>query len=233
MASLKHFNFPLTETADEDGVLAWGGDVQPERLKVAYRMGIFPWYSGRVPVWYAPNPRFVLFPDELKIAKSLRPILNQRKFEVKFNQNFEAVLENCKTIEREGQKGTWITRPLYKSLVQLHKEKIAVSVESFQNGELVGGLFGELYGDCFFGESMFSKASNASKVAFVTLVFNLKKIGVQIIDCQVYTEYLHSFGARMISRNEFESYLDVHFEKENKTAFLEKNWQQVKAANWL
>lgn len=225
MTSIKKFNFPLTETADEDGVLTWGGDVLPERLKVAYRMGIFPWYSGILPVWYAPNPRFVLFPDELKIAKSLRPILNQRKFEVKFNQNFETVLENCKTIERVGQDGTWITRPLYNSLLQLHKEKIAVSVETYHNGTLVGGLFGELYGECFFGESMFSKVSNASKVAFVTLVHNLKKVGVQIIDCQVYTEYLHSFGARMISRKAFENYLDLYFEKENKTEFLEKNWE--------
>jgi leucyl/phenylalanyl-tRNA--protein transferase len=227
----KKLVFPPVQLADRYGRLAYGGDVSPERLRLAYRSGIFPWYSGDVPIWYCPDPRFVLFPEELIFAKSLRPVLRKQKFVVRFNTDFENVLKNCQSTYRPGQDGeTWITDELFESLLILNKTGIAVSVETYENGQLVGGLFGEIFGEIFFGESMFAHVSNASKVAFVTLVQNLQEAGIKIIDCQVHTEYLESFGARMISRKMFSNYLDAHFEKPSLLGRIAQNWHAYRFA---
>lgn len=220
-------DFPDPKRADDEGLLAYGGDLKTERLKAAYRLGIFPWYSEDQPIlWWSPNPRFVMRPSDLKVAKSLRPFLRKEAFEVRFNTNFEQVLLNCQNVSRSGQAGTWITDELIDALQILHQENIAISVETYQNGELVGGLFGELYGGIFFGESMFSLVSNASKIAYTTLVQNLQRADIKLIDCQVHTPYLESLGATMISRVDFMAILDVHFEDESKFETIKNNWQK-------
>ena len=202
--SENHIQFPSLDNVTEEGILALGGDLSPERLLHAYKNGIFPWYSTDEPIiWYCPNPRMVLFFDQLKISKSMRKILNQNVFKVTFNRAFEEVIFNCKTTDRGDGLGTWITDDMKKAYVNLHKLGIAKSVEVWQNNKLVGGLYGIDLGHVFCGESMFSIVSNASKVAFISLAQKLEKENYQLIDCQVYNDHLASLGAEEIYRDDF------------------------------
>ena len=204
----KDLIFPPVQLANEDGLLAVGGDLSLERLLLAYKSGIFPWYNPGEPIiWYSPNKRMVLFPKDLKVSKSMQQLIKKNKFKVTFNQNFEAVISNCKTIEREGQGGTWITDEMQEAYINLFKQGIAKSVEVWLEGELVGGLYGVDLGTVFCGESMFSKVSNTSKLAFIYLVKKLEKENYKLIDCQVYNPHLESLGAGEISREEFLKYL--------------------------
>ncbi|MBG6110591.1 leucyl/phenylalanyl-tRNA--protein transferase [Flavobacterium sp. CG_9.10] len=196
--------FPAVSQANRDGILAIGGDLSPERLLLAYKSGIFPWFEEGEPIlWWSPNPRMVLFLDELVVSKSMRNILNRNMFTVTFNQNFREVISNCQDIKRDGQNGTWITNEMIEAYCRLHELLIAKSVAVWQNGELVGGLYGIDLGHVFCGESMFSKVSNASKVAFIALANQLKKDNYKLLDCQVYNPHLQSLGCREIKRDDF------------------------------
>ena len=196
--------FPAVETASPEGILAFGGDLSQERLLLAYRSGIFPWFEAGEPIlWWSPNPRMVLFLDELKVSKSMRNILNRAIFKVTFNQDFKAVISNCQNVKRDGQNGTWITNEMIEAYCKLHELGVAKSVEVWKDDKLVGGLYGIDLGHVFCGESMFSLESNASKVAFVSLVNQLKSEKYQILDCQVYNEHLESLGCREINRDDF------------------------------
>ncbi len=196
--------FPDVTLADEHGILALGGDLSPERLLLAYQSGIFPWYSQDEPIiWWSPDPRFVLYPTEIKISKSMRQLLKKQLFEVSFDQNFAEVIRQCSKIKREGQYGTWITEEMQAAYTTLHKLGYAHSVEVWKEGQLVGGLYGVSLGKCFFGESMFSYESNASKTGFITLVQKLITQDFKLIDCQVHTKHLESLGAVHISREKF------------------------------
>jgi len=196
--------FPPVSEANDDGILAIGGDLSPKRLLLAYQSGIFPWFEDDEPIiWWSPNPRMVLFLDELVVSKSMRNILNRNIFKVTFNQNFRAVISNCQKIKRNGQNGTWITNDMIEGYCKLNELGIAKSVEVWQNDELVGGLYGIDLGHIFCGESMFSKVSNASKVAFIALVDQLKANNYKLLDCQVYNEHLESLGCREIDRIDF------------------------------
>jgi len=200
----KELYFPPVDKAIDEGLLAYGGDLSTERLLLAYRSGIFPWFEDDQPIlWWSPNPRMVLFPDELAVSKSMRNILNRNIFKVTFNQNFREVISNCKQIKRDGQAGTWITNEMVEAYCKLHEMGIAKSVEVWQDGILVGGLYGIDMKHIFCGESMFSKISNASKVAFIALVGQLKADNYQLLDCQVYNEHLESLGCREIDRTDF------------------------------
>ncbi len=202
--------FPNPDEALEDGLLAIGGNINIERILLAYRNGIFPWYNDDVPLWWHPNPRFVLFPTELKVSKSMKQLLAKNTFSFKINVSFNNVIIHCKNINRNEQDGTWINDEFVEVYNKLHKLGFAYSAETWQNNKLIGGLYGIKIGNIFFGESMFSLKSNASKFAFINFVDFLKKEGVVIIDCQVYTEHLESLGARMIVRNEFMKILQNH-----------------------
>ena len=202
--------FPPVSEADEDGLLAIGGDLSIERILFAYKNGIFPWYDGDVPLWWSPNPRFILLPDELKVSKSMRALLKKNAFEFTINKAFEKVITACKQIERKDQDGTWINDDIINSYTNLHKSGFAHSAEVWFDDELVGGLYGIRMGNIFFGESKFSNKSNASKYAFIKFVQHLKEEGVVMIDCQVYTEHLESLGARMIDRDLFLEILHKH-----------------------
>lgn len=204
----KDLYFPPVHLAEPDGLLAIGGDLSRERLLLAYRSGIFPWYEGEHILWWCPHPRFVLFPGELKISKSMQQLLKRNAFTFTVNKAFSEVIDACKSIKRHGQDGTWITPAVEEAYTDLHKQGYAHSAEAWLDGELVGGLYGIRMGKVFFGESMFSKASNASKYAFISYVQLLKSQGVELIDCQVHTEHLASLGARMIDRNDFINLLD-------------------------
>ncbi|HOT45610.1 MAG TPA: leucyl/phenylalanyl-tRNA--protein transferase [Spirochaetota bacterium] len=198
--------FPPVRLAEESGILAVGGDLSPERLIEAYRRGIFPWYSEGDPIiWWSPDPRFVLFPDDLYVSKTMRQVLRRNVFRVTCDNDFRGVIEGCREPRRREQ-GTWITEEMLEAYVRLHELGIAHSVEAWQGDELAGGLYGLSLGKCFFGESMFARADNASKAAFITLVRKLTELGFVIIDCQVYTAHLESLGAVHIDREE---YLDV------------------------
>jgi leucyl/phenylalanyl-tRNA--protein transferase len=200
--------FPPVNLANKDGLLAVGGDLSAERLLLAYKCGIFPWYSEGEPIiWYSPNPRMVLFPKNLKISKSMKQIIRKNQFRVTFNQNFSEVISNCKNSYRKGQGGTWITDEMEQAYFNLHQLGVAKSVEVWEGNELVGGLYGIDLGHVFCGESMFSKVSNASKFAFVYLVQKLEKEHYKLIDCQVYNAHLASLGADEISRETFLTYL--------------------------
>lgn len=202
--------FPSTTLADTNGLLAIGGDLSVDRLLEAYHNGIFPWYDEDQPIlWYSPDPRMVLFPSELRVSKSMRQLIRKNKFEVTFNKDFESVVQHCATIKRSEQEGTWITNDMQKAYKKLHELGYAISVEVWQESVLVGGLYGILLRDkkVFCGESMFSKTSNASKYGFITLVEWLIPKGIQLIDCQVYTDHLASLGAREITRAAFIKYL--------------------------
>lgn len=201
--------FPPVSEANYDGILAIGGDLSTERLQLAYRNGIFPWFNEGEPiVWWSPNPRMVLFLEELIVSKSMRNILNRNSFKVTFNQNFRDVISNCQKIKRDGQNGTWISNNMIEAYCKLHEMGFAKSVEVWENDELVGGLYGVDLGHVFCGESMFSKVSNASKVAFIALVTQLKNENYKLLDCQVYNPHLESLGCREIDREEFMSILE-------------------------
>jgi leucyl/phenylalanyl-tRNA--protein transferase len=195
--------FPPVDQAEPDGLLAVGGDLSVERLLLAYRQGIFPWYEGRHILWWSPDPRFVLFPDELKESKSMKQLAKKNAFDFRVDTAFSEVITNCKTVARRGQESTWITDEVRAAYIRLHKAGHAHSAEAWRDGQLVGGLYGIRMGRAFFGESMFSKESNASKFAFIQYVQRLSGEGVELVDCQVYTEHLESLGARMIPRSEF------------------------------
>ncbi|MEO7923828.1 MAG: leucyl/phenylalanyl-tRNA--protein transferase [Chitinophagaceae bacterium] len=199
----KELLFPPVQLAEPDGLLAMGGDLSPERLLLAYRNGIFPWYDGDIILWWCPHPRFVLFPSELKVGRSIKPLLTRNEFEFTVNKDFKAVIHHCKQTKRQGQEGTWITDEVEKAYCRLHEMGFAHSAEVWKNGELAGGLYGIRLGKVFFGESMFSKISNASRYAFIKYVALLKGEKVELVDCQVYTEYLESMGAQMIPREDF------------------------------
>ena len=206
--------FPPTEEAEDDGLLAVGGDLSKERLLAAYRQGIFPWYEVGQPIlWWSPNPRLVLFPEELKISRSLRKALRKHEFEIRFDSSFENVIKACADVRTEKGKGTWIIPEMQKAYTELHQEGYAHSVESWLNGELVGGLYGISLGQCFFGESMFSTISDSSKAALVALAEFSKQVGIKIIDCQISTKHLLSLGAREIDRQSFLRKLNQYLEK--------------------
>ena len=192
--------FPDPALAEPDGLLAVGGDLSVERLLLAYQHGIFPWYNDDTPIlWYAPHERFVLFPSELKVSKTMRQLLRAGKFTVTVDQSFADVIEACSQVPRPGQDGTWITADMKAAYVALHQQGHAHSVEVWHGNELAGGLYGVQVGSVFCGESMFSKVNNASKVALA----HLCGMGFSLVDCQVYTEHLASMGARMIGRTEY------------------------------
>ncbi len=196
--------FPSVNETTSEGILAVGGDLSSERLLLAYKSGIFPWFNPGEPIlWWAPSSRMVLFFEDLIISKSMRNILNRNVFKVTFNQDFKAVISNCRSIKRDGQNGTWISDEMIEAYCNLHKLGIAKSVEVWQNEELVGGLYGVDLGNVFCGESMFSKVSNASKVAFISLANKLKNDNYKVLDCQVYNEHLESLGCKEIDREDF------------------------------
>jgi leucyl/phenylalanyl-tRNA--protein transferase len=197
----EHLLFPDPELAEPDGLLAIGGDLSIERLILAYDSGIFPWYSDDTPIlWYSPHDRFVLFPDELNISSSMQRVINSHRFKVTFDTCFTAVIEACSAVERKDQDGTWITEDMKQAYIALHQKGNAHSIEVWQGDELVGGMYGVAVGDVFCGESMFSKVSNASKIALITLIKTGK---YKLLDCQVHTDHVESMGARMISRKEY------------------------------
>jgi len=206
--------FPSVQNALADGLLAIGGDLTKERMLLAYRSGIFPWFSEEDPIlWWAPDPRFVLFPEYLKISKSMKQLFNKNAFEVSLDRDFSSVLANCANIKRYGQKGTWITPDMIDAYQTLFDEGWAHSVEVWKGDDLVGGLFGVAIGKMFFGESMFSKVSNASKYGFIELVQWLEKNGFDLIDCQLHTAHLGSLGAVHISRDEYMQQIEDSIDK--------------------
>lgn len=198
--------FPDIQEADQEGLLAIGGDLSLERLVLAYKSGIFPWFNAdEVILWWSPNPRFVLYPTDLKVSKSMRQCLKNCDFEITINKDFKSVITECSKAKRNGQAGTWITKNMINAYCKLHEHGFAKSVEVWKNRQLVGGFYGvDLNNGVFCGESMFAKKSNASKAAFITFIQNTD---YKLIDCQVYTSHLESLGARDISRSEFMEYL--------------------------
>lgn len=200
------FVFPPVHLAEPDGLLAIGGDLSPERLLAAYRAGIFPWYENPPILWWCPNPRFVLFPEELKLSKSLKPLLNRNAFSFTINKDFKQVIDQCKTVPRAGQQSTWITDEIKAAYLNLHETGYAHSAEVWQDGRLAGGLYGVKIGKVFFGESMFSRVSNASRYALAKYITS-QKDEIRLIDCQIFTYYLASMGARMIDGGDFNTYL--------------------------
>lgn len=200
----KELYFPPAGYASPEGILAIGGDLSADRLLLAYRNGIFPWFEDDEPIlWWCPPERMVLFLEELKVSKSMRNVLNRGIFHVTWNTAFEEVIALCRDIKRDGQRGTWITTEMTEAYCRLHKLGYAQSVEVWQGGELVGGLYGVDLGHVFCGESMFSLVPNASKVAFIALARHLKEKEYKLLDCQVHNNHLETLGAREIPRAEF------------------------------
>ena len=196
--------FPDPALAEPDGLLAVGGDLSCERLLLAYASGIFPWFSDDLPIlWHSPDPRTVLLPDALRVSRSLAKTLRQERFEVRLDTAFDRVIARCAEVKRPEGDGTWITSDMQAAYGSLHEEGYAHSVESYRDGELVGGLYGVSLGHAFFGESMFADAPDASKVAFVRLVRQLSEWGFDLIDCQVHTHHLERFGAEAWPRDRF------------------------------
>lgn len=206
----KELFFPPVSKTHSSGIIGVGGDLSTERLVLAYRSGIFPWFEDGEPItWWSPNPRMVLFLDELVVSKSMRNVLNRNLFTITFNRNFREVISNCQKVMRNGQMGTWITDEMIEAYCRLHEMGIAKSVEVWQDNELVGGLYGVDLGNVFCGESMFSLVSNASKMAFIALANKLKAEKYQLLDCQVYNPHLESLGCREIKRTAFMEILDT------------------------
>jgi leucyl/phenylalanyl-tRNA--protein transferase len=200
----KQIWLPRPEDALEDGLLAIGGDLMPERLLLAYRNGIFPWYNEGDPImWWSPDPRFVLYPEKLKVSHSMKAVLKKGTFEYRFNTAFTEVFQGCASVRRTYSAGTWISNEMIAAYEKLHELGYAFSAEAWQDGQLAGGLYGVRIRKIFFGESMFSRVSNASKAAFIHLVRDLQADGVKLIDCQMYTPHLDSLGAESISREAF------------------------------
>jgi leucyl/phenylalanyl-tRNA--protein transferase len=196
--------FPDVEKANKEGLLAVGGDLSPERLLLAYKNGIFPWFNEEsLILWWSPDPRMVLFPEQIKVSKSMRKVLRDQTFGLTQNTCFERVMEYCATVKREQQEGTWITKEMRDAYLSLHDRGIAKSYEVWEDDTLVGGLYGVDLGTIFCGESMFSLKTNASKFAFIKLAEDLKERNYQLIDCQLYTDHLASLGAEEIPRKEF------------------------------
>ena len=213
--------FPPPDLASREGLLAVGGDLSQERLIQAYSMGIFPWFSETDPIlWWSPDPRLVLYPDELRVSRSLQKTINQSLFQITMDQAFERVINACARVRRKHGEGTWIVPAMISAYCRLHANGYAHSVEAWQNDALVGGLYGVSLGKCFFGESMFTHVTNASKVAFVALVKHLKALSFDLIDCQVTTGHLISFGAREIPRDVFLNQLRKTLERPS----LKGNW---------
>jgi len=205
--------FPSVQNA-ENGLLAVGGDLRPERLILAYSLGIFPWYSEGQPIlWHSPDPRMVLRAEDLRVSRSLQKTLRKRPYRITLDQAFPKVVECCARVPRPGQRGTWITRGMKKAYTELHRRGVAHSVEAWSGDALVGGLYGVSLGAVFFGESMFAKKPDASKVAFVTLVEHLHRSGICLIDCQVYTQHLARFGAAEWPRRSYLAALRRAIEK--------------------
>lgn len=201
--------FPDPKYAPKEGLLAAGGDLSPQRLLLAYHYGIFPWYNEGEPIlWWSPDPRFVLYPKAIKISKSMRKVLRNGGFELRFDTAFEEVLNNCAATKRAGQEGTWLIPEMQAAYLRLHQYGYAHSVEAWKDGQLVGGLYGVSLGRCFFGESMFAKTSNASKVALIGLAQELDARGFELIDCQDETKHLTSMGATFIERSAFLNFLE-------------------------
>jgi leucyl/phenylalanyl-tRNA--protein transferase len=216
--------FPPPELAREDGLLAVGGDLSIPRLLRAYRSGIFPWYSPGDPIlWWSPNPRLVLFPDEFHISKRLARTIRQNIFEVTFDTAFKEVITNCAQVRTQSGEGTWIDESMQQAYCKLHEIGYGHSVECWQDGKLVGGLYGIAIGSIFFGESMFSLVSNSSKVAVTTLVEHLKKKKFDLIDCQIGTPHLQSLGAREITGAEFNELLAKAVNKPSR----QEHWQHI------
>ena len=216
--------FPPPHLASEEGLLAVGGDLSVKRLLLAYRQGIFPWYSSGEPLlWWSPDPRFVLYPQALKVSKSMKQVFKKQQFSITFDTCFSDVVTACRRILRPGQSSTWITQPMVAAYCRLHRAGFAHSVEVWdtQTGQLAGGLYGVALGGHFYGESMFSHQSNASKAGFIVLVKQLQTWGFTLIDCQLHTQHLESVGAKNIPRSHFLQLL-----KENRqTQTLRGNWQ--------
>jgi len=201
--------FPPVDSANIEGLLAVGGDLSPERLLLAYQSGIFPWFDNdSIILWWSPDPRMILYPDQIKISKSMRKVIRNQQFRLTKNTCFREVLEYCSSVPREGQDGTWITDDMKNAYIALHEKGIAKSYEVWENDSLVGGLYGVDLGDVFCGESMFSLTSNASKFAFIKLAEELKAKNYKVIDCQLHTDHLESMGAQEIPRKEFMKFLN-------------------------
>ena len=206
--------FPSPHLASKEGLLAVGGDLTRTRLLLAYSLGIFPWYSEGEPIlWWSPDPRLVLYPDELKVSRSLNKIINKGEFKVTVDCAFERVIKDCARVRLENQEGTWIVDEMVKAYCNLHESGFAQSIEAWADDRLAGGLYGVSLGSCFFGESMFTRVSNASKVAFVALVEHLRSLNFTLIDCQITTGHLTRFGAREISRFRYSDELDQALER--------------------
>ncbi|WPP47255.1 leucyl/phenylalanyl-tRNA--protein transferase [Pseudomonas sp. AN-1] len=223
--SRQSLNFPPLEHAlrEPDGLLALGGDLSPERLISAYRHGCFPWFQDGQPIlWWSPDPRMVLLPAELHVSRSLRKTLRQGRFAVSFDRDFPAVIRACAE-PRTYADSTWITPAMHAAYLELHRRGLAHSVEVWQDDRLVGGLYGLSIGRLFFGESMFSRTTDASKIGFVTLVERLRDCGFALIDCQMYTRHLASFGARPIPRHEFATCLKRHLDQAGPTPWAERS----------
>ncbi|NSL88178.1 leucyl/phenylalanyl-tRNA--protein transferase [Chitinophaga sp. Mgbs1] len=203
----KQLVFPPVQLSESDGLLAVGGDLSADRLLLAYRSGIFPWFDEPPILWWSPDPRFVLFPQNLRVSSSMKQVLKSGRFRITYNADFPAVIARCSRIARPGQTGTWITAEMKAAYIRLHQAGHAMSVECWLDDRLVGGLYGIKIGHCFFGESMFAEVSNASKAAFITFV-QAYAHELKVIDCQVETEHLASLGATFISREEFLQLLD-------------------------
>ncbi len=212
----KKISFPHPEAVKPSGILAIAGDLSLDRLILAYHYGIFPWYNHNEPiVWWCPKPRFVIFPEKVKVAKSMNTYFNQNKYQVTYNQHFEDIMRYCQHTPRHGQEGTWINENIIKSYTQLHALGYAMSVEVWDDNELVGGLYGVKLGKVFYGESMFSLKSNASKFGFITLARRLSYEGFYVIDCQQPNAYLQSLGGEFITGENFQTIL-----RNNRKAFL-------------
>ena len=195
--------FPPVQLTSGNGILAIGGDLSPDRLVAAYRQGIFPWYSEGDPIiWWSPDPRFILFLEELRVSRSMVKVLRRGSFRITYDQKFREVVLSCQQSRRK-QKGTWITDDMLEAYCRLHELGSAHSAEAWHEGKLVGGIYGVSLGRCFFGESMFSLMNNASKAALIDLVYKLRERKFKFLDCQVYTAHMESMGARFIPREEF------------------------------
>jgi leucyl/phenylalanyl-tRNA---protein transferase len=201
--SKKQLWFPNVDEADESGLIAIGGDLSIERLKLAYSKGIFPWFNEEPILWWSPDPRMVLFPGKMIVSHSLRQVIRKNNFEIKFDTQFENVIKGCAETPRKDEDGTWITDSMVKAYLKLHKAGFAHSVETYEEGKLVGGLYGIAIGKAFFGESMFHIIPNASKVALYRLSMKLQEWGFRIIDAQVYTNHLESLGGELQPRNKY------------------------------
>ncbi len=224
------FIFPNPDYAEEDGLLAIGGDLSQERLLLAYSNGIFPWPSEGYPLlWWSPNPRLLLFPEKFKLSKSLKKTIQQQKFEVKIDSDFEQIIENCSKTKRAGQDGTWITPEMINAYIQMYYDGFAHCIGTYLNNRLVGGLYGISLGSAFFGESMFHLQTDASKVAFYYLVKIARYFNFHYIDAQTTTTHLLSLGAEEWERDDFLKLLDVS--NENKT--YRGNWNQFVPSNFF